>query len=371
MKLTIQKSTLNEALQHVSKAINSKVTMPILSGIKLEATNDGLTLTASDTDITIQCLIPDVEVSQSGSIVLPAKFLVEIVRKLPKETVEISVSNLQASIKSGKMELELVGLDPDEFPSLPSLSAEGTFSLKGSVLKSLIKKSSFAVSTNENVPALQGESWNLAEGVLKVIATDRHRLVSVWLKADQADGVVITNLTVPGKKLDELSKIIPDNKDVLISASDNQILFKVDNLLFYSRLLDGNYPDTSKIIQQTFKSEINVNTSEFTEAMERAYLLSKEEKTNVVKLRFIDTSSIELSSTSGETSKVREQVEISNFVGEEMMISFNSKYMLDALKAIDTEQIHIGFSGLMSPIIIKPVGKDESLHLILPYRTQS
>jgi DNA polymerase III subunit beta len=179
----------------------------------------------------------------------------------------------------------------------------------------------------------------------------------------------LEHIVIAGKTLNELSKVLPDGSLVDIVATDNQILFKMDSVLFYSRILDGTYPDTSKIISHNYKTEMVLKTKSLTDAIDRAYLLSREEKTNIVKLVTIGDGSIEISSSSTELGKVTEQIDTKMIQGDELKISFNSKYMLDALKVIDSEFIHIGFTGVMSPIIIRPEDDDRMLHLILPYRT--
>lgn len=379
MKLTILKDSLNEAIQHVSKAISSRTTIPILSGIKIEARSTGVTLTASDTDISIQSFIPMkkndktiITLDKPGSVVLPAKFFVEIIRKLPSAHVELSVQDqFHTTIKSGSSEIQLVGLDPEEYPILPQLEEDRIFSMNGILLKSMIRQTVFAVSTNESTPILTGVLWNLDKGIIKFVGTDRHRLASSEASIDSPDDLKIENLVISGKTLNELSKIIPDNGMMIdIVATENQVLFKMDNVLFYSRILDGTYPDTSKIISQAYKTELVVNTRGITDAIDRAYILSREEKTNIVKLVTTGDRSVEISSSSNELGKVKEQIEAEKLEGDELRISFNSKYMLDALKVIDSEHIHIGFAGIMSPIIIRPEEESRKmLHLILPYRT--
>ncbi len=379
MKLTILKDSLNEAIQQVSKAISARTTIPILSGIKIEARSTGITLTASDTDISIQSFIPMekngqtiITLEKPGSVVLPAKFFVEIIRKLPSAHVELFVQDqFHTTIKSGSSEIQLVGLDPEEYPILPQLEEDRLFSINGLLLKSMIRQTGFAVSTNESTPILTGVLWNLDKGNLKFIGTDRHRLASSEASIDSPEDLKIENLVIAGKTLNELSKIIPDNGMMIdIVATENQVLFKMDNVLFYSRILDGTYPDTSKIISQAYKTELVVNTKDITDAIDRAYILSREEKTNIVKLVTTGEQSIEISSSSNELGKVNEQIEAEKLEGDELRISFNSKYMLDALKVIDSEHIHIGFAGIMSPIIIRPNDDGRKmLHLILPYRT--
>lgn len=378
MKLTIRKDQLNDAIQQVSKASSSRPAIPILGGIKIDVTHQGVTLTASDTDISIQSFIPVengefviARVEKPGSVVLPAKFFVEIVKKLPSDELEIEVKEqFQTMIRSGSTDIQMVGLDPEEFPVLPTIEQSEVISVPGDLLKSMIRQTVFAASTSEQTPILTGVLWNLAENQLKFVATDRHRLASRAANVETPDGFRFSNVVISGKTLNELSKIVPDDHThVDIVVADNQVLFKVDHVLFYSRILDGTYPDTSKIIPQQFKTELVLHTKKLTDAIDRAYLMSREEKTNIVRLVTQEDGTIEISSSSTELGRVQEQLEVNEMKGEQLRIAFNSKYMLDALKVIDSEHLFIGFTGAMSPIIIKPTDHSHSLYLILPYRT--
>ncbi len=378
LNLTIQKDALNEAISNVSRAISSRTTIPILSGIKIDATYQGVLLTASDTDISIQSFIPlelnhktIVQLDKPGSVVLPAKFFVEIVKKLPSQDIEIQTTQgFQTTIRSGSSEIQMVGLDPEEYPLLPQLKEDHVISLPSDILKVMIRQTGFAVSTNEATPVLTGILWKFSENQLKFVATDRHRLASRETSLQQEIPPSFQNVVIAGKTMNELNKILPDeNMLVEIVVAESQVLFKIDNILFYTRILDGTYPDTSKIIPQSYKTELVLNTKQLTDAIDRAYLLSREEKTNIVRLLTKEDQTVEISSSSNELGRVREQIEASSMVGEALKISFNSKYMLDALKVIDSEHIQIGFTGAMSPIIIKPQESSNMLHLILPYRT--
>lgn len=378
MKIRILKNELNESIQHVSKAISSRTTIPILTGIKLDVNFQGMTLTASDTDVSIQAFIPVedgnkqiVKVERSGSVVLPAKFFVEIIKKLPSQEIEMEVQEgFQTLIRSGSTDIQIVGLDPEEYPILPAIEEDQMISIPGELLKNMIKGTTFSISSNETSPILTGVLWNLSEGQFKFVSTDRHRLASRAIALDHPDDVRFSNVVISGKTLNELSKIIPDQNTVVdIVVADNQVLFKIDRVLFYSRILDGTYPDTSKIIPTTYKTELVLDTKQLSESIDRAYLLSREEKTNIVRLQTMDDGTIEISSSSSELGKVTEQLAVSQFSGDPLKISFNSRYMLDVLKVVESEQLHIGFTGAMSPIIIKPMDDSQSLYLILPYRT--
>lgn len=380
MKLTILKNELNDAIQQVSKAVSSRPAIPILSGIKIDVTHQGVTLTASDTEVSIQSFIPAevgdtviVRVSKPGTIVLPAKFFVEIVKKLPADDIEIELKEgFQVMIRSGSSDIQMVGLDSEEFPVLPSVEENESFVVSGDLLKAMIRQTIFAASTSEQTPILTGVLWNLQEGELKFVSTDRHRLSSRAAHVGTEPHMKFANVVLAAKTLNELSKIVPDSgTPVEIVVADNQVLFKVDRVLFFSRVLDGTYPDTTKIIPTQFRTELVLETKKLTDAIDRAYLMSREEKTNIVRIASVDDGLIEVSSSSAELGRVTERLDAHRYEGDELRIAFNSKYMLDALKVIDSEQIFIGFNGPMSPIIIRPTDQSQHLHIILPYRTTS
>ncbi|MEK4027440.1 MULTISPECIES: DNA polymerase III subunit beta [Bacillaceae] len=377
MKFAIQKDRFAQSVQDVLKAISSRTTIPILTGIKIDATEEGIKLTGSDSDISIESFIPKeeegkiiVEIQQTGSIVLNARFFNEIVKKLPSEKAEIEVvSSFQTVIRSGQAEFNLNGLDPDEYPHLPQIEEGEVFKLPTDLLKALIRQTVFAVSTSETRPILTGVNWKMEEGQLICIATDSHRLA--WRKASvETNSNAEYNIVIPGKSLNELSKILDDSQELVeIVITDNQVLFRAKHLLFYSRLLEGNYPDTSRLIPTDHKTKLELNTKDFLQAIDRASLLAREGRNNVVKLSMIDEGMIEISSNSPEIGKVTEQVKSREMEGEEIKISFSAKYMMDALKVLEGTEINIQFTGAMRPFVIRPENDDSILQLILPVRT--
>ncbi|RIX47045.1 DNA polymerase III subunit beta [Paenibacillus nanensis] len=380
MKLTISKNELNDAIQQVAKAASARPAIPILGGIKIDVNHQFVTLTASDTDISIQSFITVEQedlviatIEKPGSVVLPSKFFAEIVKKLPSDQVVIEVgANFQTTIRSGSTEIQMVGLDPEEFPVLPSIEQNEVLQVPGDLIKAMIRQTILAASTSEQTPILTGVLWNLHDGELKFVATDRHRLASRTTKVDAESSFNFSNVVIAARTLNELSRLIPDQNTVVdIVVADNQVLFKVDNILFYTRILDGTYPDTSKIIPQVFETELVLDTKNLTDAIDRAYLMSREEKTNIVRLTTMDDGMIEISSSSTELGRVTEQLEASSMTGQPLRIAFNSKYMLDVLKVLDSEKLFIGFTGAMRPIIIRPMDHDYSMYVILPYRTTS
>lgn len=377
MKFIIDRDQLLTAVQNVMKAISPRTVVPILTGIKLEVRQDGITLTGSDADISIESYIPAeedgmvyIDYIEEGNIVLHSKYFPDIVRKLPENKVEIEADeNLKITIRSGKAKFNLNGQDALEYPQLPSLQAADSFEIPIDLLKSLIKQTVFAVSTMETRPILTGVNMKLIDQTLTFSATDSHRLASRTVPIAET-GIDFSNVVVPGKSLNELNKIIDDSEEkIQISVTSNQILFRTKRLQFLSRLLDGNYPETSRLIPTQSKTVLYFNTKELLHTIDRASLLAREERNNVVRLTTKENNMVEIASNHPEVGNVTEEIAIASKEGEDLKISFSSKYMMDALKAIDYDEVKIEFTGAMRPFIIHPVEDDSILQLILPVRT--
>ena len=377
MKFDILRDRLLDGLNDVMKAVSSKTTIPILTGIKIDVTNEGISLTGSDADITIQTFIPVEEngeqiinITQTGSIVLQARMFNEIVRKLPTNDVEIEVSNgFATNIRSGKSEFHLIGADAAEYPQLPEITADRQFAIPADLLKSIIRETVFAVATSESRPVLTGVNWKVEGNELICVATDSHRLARRKVNHENLP-TDITSVVIPGKSLNELNKILEDtNNPVQIVLTNQQVLFKTDDVLFFSRLLEGNYPDTSRLIPDDYKTNVTINGKALLQAIDRASLLAREDRNNVVRFETLENNTIEISSNSPEIGKVEEQIQVETLEGEALKISFSAKYMMEALKAIDGQDVIIEFTGAMRPFILRSVADDAILQLILPVRT--
>ncbi|KGA96301.1 DNA polymerase III subunit beta [Alkalihalobacillus alcalophilus ATCC 27647 = CGMCC 1.3604] len=379
MHFFIERDRFVHDVQHVAKAVSSRTTIPILTGIKIVATKDGVTLTGSDSDISIETFIPKededkqyITLEQEGSIVLQAKYFAEIVKKLSGEEIELIVQDqFAATIKSGSAVFNLNGLDPEEYPRLPQLEEELLFRLPQDMLKNMIRQTVFAVSTQETRPVLTGVNLESDNGVLHCTATDSHRLAMRKTNIERNDeNLAFENVVIPGKSLNELSKIIDESNDFIdVVVTENQILFKLKNLLFFSRLLEGKYPVTKNMIPTQSKTTIQLKTKPLLQTLERALLLSREAKNNVINLKTLEAGLIEITSISPEIGKVTERIQSQSFEGEEMRISFNGKNVIDALKVIDSDEIKVEFTGAMSPFVIQPIEQDHYLHLFSPVRT--
>ncbi|MGP4073111.1 DNA polymerase III subunit beta [Piscibacillus sp. B03] len=379
MKILIEREPLMNSIQNVMKAVSSKPTIPILSGIKIEANDQGVKLTGSNSDITIESVIPveedgivNIHDLEPGQIVVQAKFLPEIIRKLPDNQVEMNIDeDLNIQITSGHAEFKLNGQDAEEFPQLPVLHTDNSFDLQIDLLKMLIRQTNFAVSVSETRPILTGVHIKLENDLLELVATDSHRLASRKISMTDADHLTFNNVVIPGKSLSELNKILDDTQETIqVSVTDNQILFRTKNLFFLSRLLDGNYPETSRLIPNQSKTVVKVDSKDLIDSIDRASLLAKDNRNNIVKLVTKDQNTIQITSHSPEIGHVEETLVTHSIDGEDLKISFNAKYMIDALKAIDTEQVSINFTGAMRPFVIRPEEDDDQiLQLITPVRT--
>ncbi|OLO42134.1 DNA polymerase III subunit beta [Alkalihalophilus pseudofirmus] len=379
MQFVINRDRFVHSVQHVSKAVSSRTTIPILTGIKIVATKEGVTLTGSDSDISIESFIPTeenekvlVEVLAEGSIVLQAKYFTEIVKKLPEDQIEITVQDQFATtIRSGSAVFNLNGLDPEEYPRLPQVEEHHVFRLPQDLLKNIIRQTGFAVSTQETRPVLTGVNLTVESGELICTATDSHRLALRKAKVETNNQELsFENVVIPGKSLSELSKVLEDTDELIdVVVTESQVLFRLKNLLFFSRLLDGKYPVTKNMIPTHSKTDFKIKTKPFLQTLERALLLSREGKNNVINLKTLENDQIEITSITPEIGKVTEKIQSSQLTGEELRISFNGKNVIDALKVVDCDEIHIVFTGAMSPFIIRPTEHDLALHLFSPVRT--
>ncbi|MCM3454790.1 DNA polymerase III subunit beta [Heyndrickxia oleronia] len=375
MKISVQKSILLKSINHVMKAVATNTTLPILMGIKVIATNKGIELTGSDGNISTVSFIPAeflgdtlAEITKEGGIILQAKYFSEIIKKLPKDDVEIEVKEYVATIKSGKSKFKINGLDVVEYPRLPRFDEDNVITLKANQLKQLISETTYAVSKSGTRPILTGVQWQVKSNVLICLATDSHRLAKRELPIKGLSDSI--QVVIPGSSLDELNKILEDSDEkVDVVLTENQVIFQFTHVTFYSRLLEGNYPDTARLIPTSYKSEIIVNAKELQQALERVLVLVSNGDKNVVKMDIqINEIFIKLSGSADELGKMNEEIIAESITGEDIIISFSPKYMKEALKTLNGS-ISIQFTGSMRPFIIKKKGNDELIHMLLPVRT--
>ncbi len=370
MKFIIKKSILLENLLNTSKAISSKNLIPILTGIKFDLKEDGLYLSASDSDISIQTFIEKkniTEIMQLGSIVISGKYIVEIIRKLPDSDITIEVvDGYNMIIQTVGSEFNLNGVDPNEFPNLDLEETKNPIILNPVVFKSIVNQTFFATSLSEMRPLLTGINFKLNGENLEVIATDSYRLAKKEIKLNEKYDTDF-NLVIPGKNLLELSRILEDDKEnIYLHIFNNKVLFKYKNIIFLSRLISGTYPVSSNIIPNNFMIDIECNYADLYDMIDRASLLTSDKDKNTIKL-VLKNRELIISSNSPEIGKVEEKIAIDN--DSSISISFSSKYMLEAIKSFNSEKIHILMNDDNSPIIVKSDKEVSLVQLVLPIKT--
>lgn len=378
MKFTIHRPAFINQLNNVLRAISSKTTIPILTGLKMVVTDHSVILTGSDADITIESTLDasdssyGLSIEEPGAIVLPARFFNEVIKKLPDKQATIEVFNgLQVRITSGTAEFTINGQDANNYPHLPEVESENTVELASDMLREVIDQTRIAVSKQESRPILTGIHVTLNNGILTAVATDSHRLaqrkVELPETADRDFDIVL-----PGASMTELAKMIADEKDgVKMQITENQALFIFGNTHFYSRLLEGNYPETSRLIPESSDTRLEITASDLLASIERASLLSHESRNNVVKLSVNPENKIAtVSGTSADVGNVEEEINADQIVGNPLEISFNPDYMRDALKSFGQTKILISFTTALRPFTLVPTEeKANFVQLITPVRT--
>lgn len=377
MEFSVNRNAFLAKLNDVQRAISTKTAIEILMGLKLDLTDDGLTLTGSNADITIQTQLPatastaDLTIESTGSIVLPARFFSEIVKKLPEKTMKVTVNDhYQATITSGSASFTINGLDAVNYPHLPEIDTAEQLTIAGDVLKQIISQTVIAVSRQESRPMLTGIHVTIHNGELLAVATDSHRLSQRKITLTDAPEVDY-DIIVPGDAFRELSRMVDDNEQLHLRVAENQILFTWGTTAFYSRLLDGMYPETSRLIPQDSSTQVEFNAGVLLQAIERASLLSHAGQNNVVKLELdTDAQRATLSGNSPEVGNVEEELQFSSLSGEGIAISFNPDYMKDALRSFGQATIKLAFTQPLRPFTLVPSDdQGDFIQLITPVRT--
>lgn len=365
MNFISRKDDLLFAVQTVQRAVSQKNPLPILSGIKFKTDNNQLLVTATDLEIGIQCSVK-AEIIEDGSAVLPAKYVIELIRRLPDVPIFVKSDSLKnnITIRYSHSETIINGFPTDEFPDFILPTGYISFYISEDILKDAIKKIVFAVGTDENRPIFTGVFLNINDGQLQMAATDTHRLAWRKLKIDNVDGADIKTI-IPGKTLNELSKIIGrPEKLVRITLTNNQVLFATEYVSFISRLISGEYPPFRQVIPQKPFSRVRLKTKDLIDATERADLLNPEGSSVVTIQAKDNVMSVTVNAVAG-----RAYEEISVYQeGEPIHVAFNARYLIEILKVAGSEDIDIEFSGPLSPGVFKPVAEVDYLTLLLPIR---
>ncbi|WP_025786198.1 DNA polymerase III subunit beta [Sporosarcina sp. D27] len=375
MEFLIDKECFNKAISDVNKAVSLKTPFPILTGIMITAHDNCLILVGSNSDIIIEKVIPLVidgvkvlEVFHVGSIVISAKYLSGIVKKLD-DKIHLKVNEERlVTIQSDGILTTLPGFNAEEYPRLPKNDEVKYIEISNIELIEIIKQTVFAVSNSESRPVLTGINMSFKENQLTCVATNSQRLALRELALE-------TNLegsfTVPGTSLNELVRLINNEHGVVqIVVIDNYMVFKSNSISLFSRLIEGNYPNISALLPNHSKTIVTLNTNQLLKGIDRACLFAREWKNNNIFLEIQDGSKIRISSNSSEIGKIEEIQTINTIDGDtNLSISLDGSFLMDALKVIQEEEIRVSFGGPMRPILIEPVNNSFYLHLISPVRS--
>lgn len=373
MQFQMNKDKLLYHLVISQKALSNKTPNPALTGIKVDVFKDRILLTTSNGEISILKTItdPSLKVESEGTILIPGRYFVEIIRKLDGQNVLLSSheDNL-LKIEADHSDITLNLLDVEDYPKLLFKESAESVKVNVRVFKTLIRQTAFAASGVENRPILTGVYLKLDGNLLTGVATDSYRLAKKSIELDQV--YAPTDVIIPSKAVEELGRILEDNqKDVELHFSPSSILFKYDGTLLLSRLLEGNYPETSKLIPLEFPNEVVFNKEQLLIAIERASLLSIRDGQNaIVKLEIKEDDTVEISSSSPEIGRVLEEIQpVAEVKGNPLKIAFSSKFLLDAIKAFNSSEIKVGFTGEIRPFVMTGEYDPDMLQLILPVKT--
>lgn len=366
MKFICEKGKFFEAVQNTAKAAAGKSPIPALEGILLTLEGNELTITGYDLDIGIKTNI-DVVGKEDGEIVLSARLINDIIRKMPSGDISVEADEkCMVNLTAGDVEFAIMGLSSNDYPIVPSVNPETSFTMPQASLKSMIGQTLFAIATTDTKPVHMGSKFEVIDNVLNVVSVDGVRM------ARRQEPVIFSNIgfVVPGKTLNEIQRMLEDDseKTVTMCIDRNQISFSIGSYVIISRLLEGDFINYNNVMNFTCDTWATVNCREFIDTLDRTLLLINDKHKSPVKCEFNgDTLSVSCTTALG---KINDKINI-EYNGNPLTIGFNAKYMLDALKNSDSDQVKILLSGALSPIKITPMQGESFSFLVLPVRLKS
>ncbi len=368
MKVTVTAGSLGQGLHVVSRAVSSRTTLPILNNVLMQTSPEGLQLTATNLEIGIRQMIP-AEVQEEGGITVPARLLTDFVSSHPNEPLSMALDKKtqSLSLRSAKFDASIRGIDPADFPPVPSGGEGRKVKIDQGQLRDAIEQTVIAASSDEGRPVLTGVYIQLNGGKATFAATDGHRLAVKTLPFT-ADGGETDNVVIPARALTELSRILKvggDAIDVTVGPQKNQVYFKTGDVELMSRLIEGTYPNYQQVIPSQSTTTITAKTQDLLYTTKMVSLFSKD-AANVIKFK-TEGKKLTLTANTSEVGQNIADVE-ATIDGQDLQVAFNSKYLLDVLAVLGTDEVQLGFTGPLNPGIIRPVGKDDYLYIIMPVR---
>jgi DNA polymerase-3 subunit beta len=362
MKFSVSKEKLLAGLQTVQNVVSTRTTLPILSNVLLQASEGQLRLTTTDLDVGVSGAI-NAQIEKPGATTLPARRLANIVRELPAAEIQVEVDSKNvASIRCGQSFFKILGLPEEEFPPLPKFDDTRTFSISQQLLRDALKKTSYAISTDETRYVLNGILFSFKENKLTLVATDGRRLALVDLEVEFPRSQEV-DIIVPTKAVTELGRLLGDEGEVRLSVGENQIAFQIGDTLLASKLIEGNYPNYRQVIPGEAKERVTLERELFLNAVHRVSLLSSE-KSNSVKLVFTKNN-IEIAANTPDVGEARESLAVA-YKGREFSIAFNPEFLQAPLRALTNDEVYLDLIDEMSPGVIKI--QSPFLYVLMPMR---
>jgi DNA polymerase-3 subunit beta len=366
MKFTITRERLHEGLVAVAASIPTKTTLPVLSNILLEAVADGIRLSGTDLDIAVSTLVP-AEVEAQGAVTIPARKLVEIVRELPSAAIRIGSSGEQrVDLECGRSRFRLLGIPREEFPNFPPVSFEDSWTVTSSDLQKLINHVSFASSTEESRPILNGVLWELRQDIMRMVATNGHRLARMDVPVTGGASAAI--LIVPPKALEQVRRLFGPADEIEIARSDNHLGFRTGSTVVFSRLIEGPYPNYEQVIPKDNDRSCTVEKDSLAAALRRVGVVASDQ-THRVRLQF-SGGTLKLSVSTPDLGEAQDEIAVT-FDGDPLEIGFNANYLLEILKFMPTDEVRMTFKAPERAATVEPVGWDDPaayMCLVMPLR---
>ncbi|PYN31867.1 MAG: DNA polymerase III subunit beta [Candidatus Rokuibacteriota bacterium] len=363
MEVVIDRDAFLKGLQMVQNIVEPRQTLPILANVLLEAAGDSVRLTATDLEVGARVSVP-AKVGAKGAITLSARKLAEIVKELPAAAVALKVSeNVTVSLRCGGATYRMVGLAPDDFPPVVPASPQSWVSIEAKMLREMLTQTSFAVSHDETRYALNGVLFVFQGKDVRMVATDGHRLALSARSLGQ--GVASATGIVPRKAVTEIMRVIGAGEEVQIAITENQFVLQMPNFVMTARLIEGQFPNYDAVIPKTHPARLTTARGGLSSALRRVAVMA-EERNKPVKLA-LSPASLKVSASSQELGEAEEILDV-EYAGEEMVIGFNSRYLLEAMAALEKDQVVLEIKDAQSPGVIKSVEGEGYCCVIMPMR---
>ena len=367
MRFTITRQNLHNGLVAVSASIPSKTTLPVLSNILFLTDGDGVWMSGTDLDVAVRVRVP-AAVAESGSLTAPGRKLQEITRELPDQPVDVTTHSDQIELRCGKSHFKLNGLPADEFPTLPSVDFDEGWTIKGGELQRLIHHTSFAVSTEESRPILNGVLWELGNGKMRMVATNGHRLARMTVPIESTTATS-TDFIVPPAALQQVQRLFRDDDDLSVCRSGNHLGFRAGGTEVYTRLIEGAYPNYEQVIPKDNDKYAVVEKRTLESAVRRMAVVASDQ-THRIRMSFED-GRVHLNVLTPDLGEGHDELEL-EYQGEELEIGFNANYLLEVLRYMPTDEVKLTFQAPERAATLEPVGEDDDkidyLCLVMPLR---